>query len=67
MTSQNQPKKLQNLTEQVRKICIETALEAYEDAGMRGLCHEGRWECAIGAIRQIDLNAILKHPINDEK
>jgi hypothetical protein len=60
MTSQNQPNNFQNLAEQVRKICIETALEAYEDAGIRGLCHEGRWECAIGAIKQIDLNTILK-------
>ncbi|TXL66275.1 aminotransferase-like domain-containing protein [Zeimonas arvi] len=42
----------------IRDACVETALEAWEDAGMRGLCAEGRWEVAIGAIRSLDLHAI---------
>lgn len=42
----------------IRDACVETAIEAWEDAGMRGLCAEGRWEVAIGAIRSLDLQAI---------
>ena len=30
--------------ETVRQACIATALQAYEDAGLSGLCQEGRWE-----------------------
>ena len=39
----------------VREACLAVALEAWEDAGMRGLCAEGRWEVAIGAIQSLDL------------
>lgn len=46
-------------THQIAKIvqaaCIEAAIHAYEDAGLSGLCHEGRWECAIDAMRRLDL------------
>jgi len=43
------------LAEAVRKACIEAALAAYEDAGISGLCAEGRWEAAIGALQSLDL------------
>ncbi len=49
----------QGLAETVRRACIEVALEAYEDAQVRGLCHEGAWEVAIGALRSLDLKALL--------
>lgn len=39
----------------VRDACVEAALDAWEDAGIRGLCAEGRWEVAIGAIQSLDL------------
>jgi hypothetical protein len=42
----------------VRAECIKAALLAYDDAGIRGLCHEGRWECALNAIRHLDLRAL---------
>lgn len=42
----------------IRDACVETAIEAWEDAGMRGLCAEGRWEVAIGAIRSLDLGVL---------
>ena len=48
------------LAEAVREACIAAALSGYEDAGMSGLCHEGRWECAISAMRVVDLEAVLK-------
>ena len=31
------------MAEAVRQACIAAALQAYEDAGLSGLCHEGRW------------------------
>jgi hypothetical protein len=44
-----------NLIDAVRGACIEAAIAAYEDAGIRGLCLEGRWECAVEAMRRADL------------
>ena len=49
------------LAEAVRAACLAVALESYEDASIRGLCHEGAWECAIGAIRTLDLPRLLAH------
>jgi hypothetical protein len=48
------------LAEAVRSACVEAALQAYEDAGLHGLCQEGRWECAVEAIRGLDLAAIVE-------
>ena len=47
------------IAETVRDQCIEAALRAYEDAGISGLCAEGRWELAIQAMRCLDLDAAL--------
>jgi len=41
--------------ERIRAALLEAALRAYEDAGIRGLCEEGRWEAAIDAMRSVDL------------
>jgi len=46
------------LAENVRAACIKTALEAYEEGGVLGLCAEGRWEYAISALRQLDVAAV---------
>lgn len=43
----------------VRSACVEAALDGYERAQTAGLCREGAWECAVDAIRMIDLRAIL--------
>ena len=48
------------LAEAVRTACLEAALRAYEEAGISGLCHEGRWEYTVQAIQGIDLVALLK-------
>ena len=50
----------QSLIERVRAACLEAALAAYEDAGIRGLCAEGRWEAAVAAIRRVDLSRALQ-------
>ena len=43
----------------VRAACIAAALEAFEDASIRGLCCEGAWECAVGAMTTLDLDEIV--------
>ena len=49
----------QKFAETVRQACLKAAVEAYENAGMSGLCAEGRWELAVQAIRELDLGAVL--------
>lgn len=46
------------LAEVVRAACIKAALDAYEDGGILGLCAEGRWEYAISAMQQLDVDAL---------
>lgn len=46
------------VAEAVRQACIEAALAAYEDAGIAGLCAEGRWEAAISAMQSLDVERI---------
>jgi hypothetical protein len=50
------------LAETVRAACVDAAILAYEDAGIRGLCADGQWEAALAAIRQLDLAAVLGPP-----
>jgi len=61
MSEHDEERNSLRLAEAVRAACLVAALESYEDASMRGLCHEGAWECAIGAIRSLDLHRILAH------
>ena len=50
----------EELIERVRGALIESALAAYEDAGIRGLCAEGAWEVAVGAMRSLDLSVMAR-------
>ncbi len=56
-----------SLVETVRAACLEAALVAYEDAGIRGLCAEGRWEAALDAIRHVNLSDVLGPPANSAR
>ncbi|HEU5339601.1 MAG TPA: hypothetical protein VFU39_09985 [Sulfuricaulis sp.] len=56
----NQQKLQQRLAEAVRAACLKAAQDAHENAGVSGLCQEGRWECAIAAIRSLDLESVIK-------
>ena len=47
------------VAEVVRQACIEAALAAYEDAGIAGLCAEGRWEAAVSAMQSLDVRRLL--------
>jgi len=42
--------------EAVRRALVDAAVAAYEDAGLSGLCAEGRWEAAVDAMRSLDLS-----------
>jgi hypothetical protein len=44
--------------EAIRRACLAAALAAYEEAGILGLCQEGRWEAAISAIQSLDLQRV---------
>lgn len=48
------------LAQLIRAACLETAMRAYADARMDGLCHEGAWEVAQDALRSLDLSALLR-------
>ena len=52
------------LAEVVREACMRAALEAYESAGISGLCAEGRWELAVQAIRILDLEPLTNGVLN---
>jgi len=47
------------LAEAVREACLKAARDAYENAGISGLCEEGRWECAVDAMRLLDIEAVI--------
>jgi hypothetical protein len=50
----------QRWAERVRAELIRTALAAYEDAAVRGLCAEGA--VAVAAMRQLDLSRVPQSP-----
>ncbi len=47
------------LAEVVRSACLKAAADAYEDAGLQGLCAEGRFERALDAVRELDLARVV--------
>ncbi|CAG0987290.1 hypothetical protein RHDC1_02181 [Rhodocyclaceae bacterium] len=57
----------QRIAEAVRRACIDAALEAYEDAQVRGLCREGAWEVAIEAVRSLNVAAVIAATPGDKK
>ena len=50
----------QQIGERVRQACLQAAIDAYEQAGISGLCGEGRWEVALDAIRQLDIAKLIE-------
>ena len=51
---------LEDLAKRIRDVCVQTILRAYEDAGVQGLCAEGRWEVAVDTLRTLDLAPVLR-------
>ena len=48
------------VVEAAREACVSVAVRAYEDAGIQGLCVEGRWEAAVSAMRDLDLRPLIE-------
>lgn len=48
------------IVRRVLDVGVQCILEAYEDAGMRGLCGTGRFEVAVDALRHLDPIAVLQ-------
>lgn len=51
---------LEDLAKRIRHACLEAVLQAYEDAGIQGLCAEGRWEAAVSALKTVELAPLLR-------
>jgi hypothetical protein len=51
---------VEDLAKRIRETCIEAVLQASEDAGIQGLCAEGRWEAAVDALRTVELAPVLR-------
>jgi hypothetical protein len=47
------------VAEAVREALVSAARRAYEDAGLSGLCAEGRWDVALDALGAADLTPAL--------
>ena len=59
---------LEDLAKRIRDAYLAAVLQAYEDAGVQGLCAEGQWEAAVDALRTVDLAPLLselKEPLAD--
>jgi hypothetical protein len=50
----------------VRDACFEAAAAASEDAGMSGVCAEGRLDRALDAIRSLDVEQVLRKDGGDD-
>lgn len=54
------PDESTNSAHAIRRALIDAAEAAYEDAGIQGLCAEGRWEAAVSAMRGVDVEAVAR-------
>lgn len=54
------PDRLHDAAEAVRLACLRVAQDGYEQAGMSGLCEEGRWEMVLDALDTLDVDAVLR-------
>ncbi len=52
-------KPLEQAAELVREECTKEFIRAYEEAGIKGLCEDGRIEYAVDSVRSLDLQKIL--------
>jgi hypothetical protein len=47
------------IAEAVRRVCIQAAKQGYGEAAASGLCAEGAFEAAVGAMQMLDLNQVI--------
>lgn len=56
----SEPGNVSGTADSIRRALIDAAEAAYEDAGIQGLCAEGRWEAAVSAMRNVDLQTVVQ-------
>lgn len=44
----------------VLRACRKNLMAAYENAGLSGLCAEGKWEMALDSLNSLDLETIFE-------
>jgi len=52
------PELLHSQVETLRQALIQAAIQAYEEAGLAGLCGAGRFELAMDAMKSLSLEDI---------
>lgn len=63
--SSTDPTSAHQIAEATRDACIEEAQRSYEDARMRGLCAEGAWEAAVGAMQSLKIERVADEAIEN--
>ena len=53
-------REMRAVAEKIRATFVESALTSYEDAAANGLCAQGAWECAVDAMRRVEITDLLK-------
>jgi hypothetical protein len=48
------------VAEKIRAAFVDAALISYEDAAANGLCAQGAWECAVDAMRHVEIIDLLQ-------
>jgi uncharacterized protein DUF3565 len=51
----------------VREALLSAARQAYEEAGLSGLCAEGRWDFALDAMRAADLTPTIQRALGPRR
>ena len=57
--NENVSPEVRAIAEKIRAAYLETALNSYEDAAANGLCAQGAWECAVDAMRHLEITELL--------
>ncbi len=57
---------IERAAELVREECTKEFIRAYEEAGIKGLCEDGRIEYAVDSVRSLNLQKILAQIQSDQ-
>jgi hypothetical protein len=67
MDETTKKKELLLIAEKIKAECLNAALEEYATALGDGLCCEGAWECAVEAIRNLNITKIINGEKSSQK
>jgi hypothetical protein len=56
----NEKRELLALATMVRAAVVESMVGAHEEAGMQGLCGEGRFDLAVDRARHLDVRHVVE-------